>query len=83
MPMSAAIWLAVAASIVTVVAVVLVLRAQTSTRRRDIGSVSDQWVVKQRLGSGNERQLLKRSPCRTTPCSTVFAPSIWECPACA
>jgi len=54
MPMSGAIWLAVAAGIVTVVAVVRVLRTKTGARRLDIGSVSDPWVAKHRVRSGND-----------------------------
>jgi hypothetical protein len=51
MPMSGAIWLAVAAVIVTVVAIVRVVRTKTNARRLDVGAVSTRWVAEHRVGS--------------------------------
>lgn len=51
MPLSGAIWLAVAAGIVTVVAIVRVVRTKTNARRLDVGAVSTQWVAEHRVGS--------------------------------
>jgi hypothetical protein len=51
MPMSGAVWLAVAVSIVTVVAIVWLVRTKTNARRLDVGSVSTQWVAEHRVGS--------------------------------
>ena len=45
------IWLIVAAGIVTVVAIVRVVRTKTNARKLDAGSVSDQWVAQHRAGS--------------------------------
>jgi hypothetical protein len=47
--MSNAIWIAVAAGIVTVVAIVRVLRAKITACRLDVGSVSNQWVAEHRV----------------------------------
>jgi hypothetical protein len=52
-PMSNAIWIAVAAGIVTAVATVRVLRAKTATSRLDVGSVSNQWVAEHRVEPGH------------------------------
>lgn len=51
MPMSGAIWLTVAAGIVTVVAIARVVRTKTNARRLDVGAVSTQWVAEHRVGS--------------------------------
>ncbi len=53
MPMSVAIWLAVAVGIATVLGIVRILRAKNDARRLDVGSVSTQWLTEHRVGSGN------------------------------
>ena len=52
-PMSGAIWLAIVAGIVTVVAIVRVAWTKTNARRLDVGAVSGQWVAEHRVGSDN------------------------------
>ncbi len=54
MPMSVAIWLAVAVGIATVLGIVRILRAKNDARRLDVGSVSTQWLTEHRVGSGND-----------------------------
>jgi hypothetical protein len=53
MEMSAAIWIAIATGIVTVIAVLRVFRAKSTARKLDVGSVSKQWVAEHRIGSRN------------------------------
>jgi hypothetical protein len=53
MQMSGIIWFAVAVGIGTMLVVVGVVRAKSSARRLDLGSVSTQWITEHRVGSGD------------------------------
>jgi hypothetical protein len=51
---SLTVWLAVAVVVSTVLATMGVSRAKRTARRRDLGSVSNQWIVENRVGSRND-----------------------------
>jgi hypothetical protein len=51
MPLSGALWLAVAAGIMTVVAIVWIVRTKSNAHSLDVGSVSTQWITEHRVGS--------------------------------
>jgi hypothetical protein len=48
MRMSASIWLAVAAGVAAVLAIVRLVRGKATARRLEVGAVSDQWVAEHR-----------------------------------
>jgi hypothetical protein len=54
MLMSVAVWLTLGVGISTVLAVTRVLLLKRTARRLDLGSVSYQWIVEQRVGSHEE-----------------------------
>ena len=67
--MSKAVWIAIGASVVGLLAVVRILRRKTDSRRLDAGSVSDQWIAEHRggkkgnglNGSPTTREILRRA----------------------
>ena len=54
MLMSVAVWLTLAVGISTLVAVMRVPLAKRTARSLDLGSVSNQWIVEQRVGSRDD-----------------------------
>jgi hypothetical protein len=51
MPMSGAVWLAIAAGVMAIVVIVRLVRGKGAAPRLEVGSVSDQWVAEHRRDS--------------------------------